>query len=112
LRIHEHVRIAQLLADWIDASPDFERMAPTPFSLVCLRARPQGMDDEAPLDVLNERLLNRINATGRFFLSHTRLQGKYTLRIAIGNIRTTELDIRELWDTLQQYTREEETALG
>jgi len=111
-RIHEHVRIAQLLADWIDASPDFERMAPTPFSLVCLRARPQGMDDEAPLDVLNERLLNRINATGRFFLSHTRLQGKYTLRIAIGNIRTTELDIRELWDTLQQYTREEETALG
>ncbi|TMC20959.1 MAG: amino acid decarboxylase [Chloroflexi bacterium] len=110
-RIHEHVRVAQLLAGWIDASPDFERMAPTPFSLVCLRARPQGMGDEAPLDVLNERLLNRINAAGRFFLSHTRLHGKYTIRVAIGNIRTTELDIRELWVTLQQYVREE-TALG
>jgi aromatic-L-amino-acid/L-tryptophan decarboxylase len=45
--------------------------------------------------------MNRINAAGHFFLSHTKLHGKYTIRIAIGNIRTTEQHVRELWDEIQ-----------
>jgi aromatic-L-amino-acid decarboxylase len=102
-RIREHIRIAQQLAQWIDASPNFERMAPTPFSLVCFRAHPEGIDDEAELEVLNERLLNEINAGGRFFLSHTKLHGAFTLRVAIGNLRTTEQDIRDLWEELQRW---------
>jgi aromatic-L-amino-acid decarboxylase len=100
-RIHEHIRLGQLVANRVDESPDFERMAPTPFSTVCFRAHPQGMDDEVQLDTLNESIMNRINAAGRFFLSHTKLHGKYTLRIAIGNLRTTEQDIRDLWEKLQ-----------
>ena len=99
-RIREHIRLGQLVAQWIDESPHFERLAPTPFSTVCFRAHPQGLDDEAQLDALNERIMNRINATGHFFLSHTKLHGKYTLRIAIGNLRTTEQDVRELWQEL------------
>jgi aromatic-L-amino-acid decarboxylase len=101
-RIREHCRLAQLLADWLDASPYFERMAPTPFSLICLRAHPQGMDNEEQLNALNERLMNRVNTTGRFFLSHTKLRGKYTIRVAIGNLRTGEQDIRDLWAELQE----------
>lgn len=105
-RIHEHIRLGQLIARWVDESPDFERMAPTPFSTVCFRAHPQSMDDEVQLDTLNERIMNRINAAGRFFLSHTKLHGKYTIRIAIGNLRTTEQDIRKLWEELQVSLKE------
>src|SRR6266567_6883 len=100
-RIHEHIRLAQLVARWIDESPHFERLAPAPFSTVCFRAHPRGMDDEAQLDALNERIMNRINSVGHFFLSHTKLHGKFTIRIAIGNLRTTEQDIRNLWEELQ-----------
>jgi aromatic-L-amino-acid decarboxylase len=100
-RIHEHIRLAQMLRRWIEASPDFELMAPVPFSLVCFRAHPRGLDDEAELDALNERIMNQINTAGSFFLSHTKLHGKFTIRVAIGNLRTTEQDIRDLWDTFQ-----------
>jgi aromatic-L-amino-acid decarboxylase len=100
-RIREHIRLGQLVAQWVDEAPDFERMAPTPFSTVCFRVHPRGMDDEAALESLNERIMNRINATGHFFLSHTKLRGKYTIRIAIGNLRTTEQDVRNLWQELQ-----------
>jgi aromatic-L-amino-acid decarboxylase len=100
-RIHEHIRLGQLVAEWVCESPNFELMAPTPFSTVCFRAHPTGLDDEALLDALNERIMNNINAAGHFFLSHTRLHGKFTIRIAIGNVRTAEQDIRELWEAIQ-----------
>lgn len=101
-RIREHMRLAQLLVGWIDASPDFERMAPTPFSLVCFRAHPRDIDDEAQLNDLNERIMTQINEAGRFFLSHTKLHDHYTIRVAIGNLRTTEQDIRDLWTEIQR----------
>lgn len=110
-RIHEHIRLGHLVASWVDASPDFELMAPTPFSTVCFRAHPQGIDNEAELDALNERVLNHINAMGHFFLSHTKLHGKYTIRIAIGNLRTTEQDVRNLWDEIQAALSDEVKAL-
>jgi aromatic-L-amino-acid decarboxylase len=80
----------------VDADPDFERLAPAPFSTVCFRARPRGRSEET-LDELNAALLAAVNATGRIFLSHTRLRGRYTLRLAIGNIRTGEAHVREAW---------------
>jgi aromatic-L-amino-acid decarboxylase len=100
-RIREHVRLGQLFAQWVDGSQEFERIAPTPFSTVCFRAHPRGMDDESPLDALNERMMNRINTHGRFFLSHTKLNGKFTIRVAIGNLHTTEPDLQDLWQELQ-----------
>jgi aromatic-L-amino-acid/L-tryptophan decarboxylase len=111
-RIHEHNRLAQLVAKWVDESPDFERMAPTPFSTICLRAHQQGINDEALLEMLNERIMNRINAAGHFFLSHTKLHGQYTIRIAIGNIRTTEQYMRELWDEIQAALAQEMKELA
>ena len=100
-RIHEHIRLGQLFAGWVDDSPAFERMAPTPFSTVCFRAHPHGIDDDQQLEALNEHILNYINAEGHFFLSHTKLHGQFTIRVAIGNLRTTERHIKELWMVLQ-----------
>lgn len=100
-RIHEHIRLGQLVRQWVEEASNFEIMAPTPFSTVCFRAHPKGMDDETQLELLNEHIMNRINATGRFFLSHTKLHGQYTIRIAVGNLRTTEEDVRALWGEIQ-----------
>jgi aromatic-L-amino-acid decarboxylase len=70
------------------------------------------LDDERLLETLNERIMNRLNAGGRFFLSHTKLHGQFTLRVAIGNLRTTEGLIRELWDALQSALATELRGVG
>jgi aromatic-L-amino-acid decarboxylase len=106
------MRWAQTLVEWIDDDPDFQRIAPTPFSTVCFRAQPHDLRERAEsgdtderieeyLDTLNECLLSRLNASGRLFLSHTRLRGRYTLRFAIGNIRTTEAHVRRAWEEIE-----------
>ena len=99
--IREHIRLAQLFAGWIDASSGFERMAPAPLSAVCFRAHPPEMRDETELETLNARLLEAVNATGEIFLSHTKLSGRYTLRLAIGNMHTQERHISRAWLLLQ-----------
>jgi aromatic-L-amino-acid/L-tryptophan decarboxylase len=90
--VREHVRLAELFAGWVDADPDWELVAPQRFSLVVFRLR--GSDEE------NEALLRRVNRSGEIFISHTRLDGRYVLRFAIGNARTTEDDVRRGWKAL------------
>src|SRR5437868_7348515 len=102
-RIREHCRLAQLFTRWVEESSDWERLAPVPFSLVCFRACPRiaGEADDARaarLDALNASVMNNVNATGEIFLSHTRLHDQFTLRLAIGNIRTTEANVRRAWE--------------
>jgi aromatic-L-amino-acid decarboxylase len=112
-RLAEHIRLARLFASWIDASAEFERVAPVPFSVVCFRARPwlppSGGSSIDPLggssidaDALNERILEAVNSTGEIFISHTRLNGRYTLRLAIGNLHTTEQHVRRAWELVQK----------
>jgi aromatic-L-amino-acid decarboxylase len=93
-RIREHVRLAALFEEWIRADPGWEVVAPRHFSLVCFR--------RTGTDELNERLLERVNASGEVFLSHTRLGGRYVLRLAVGSFRTTEDDVRLAWDVLRR----------
>jgi aromatic-L-amino-acid decarboxylase len=100
-RIREHVRLAQQLAGWMRDEPGWEVMAPVPFSLVVFRHAPDGLDD-AETDAHNERVLAAVNATGRAFISHTRVRGRIALRLAIGNLRTTEAHVRAAWDLLRQ----------
>jgi aromatic-L-amino-acid decarboxylase len=98
-RLSEHMRLARLFAGWVDADADFERLAPVPFSVVCFRARPRGRDwSEAELETLNQRLLDAMNATGEVFLSHTKLNGRFTLRLAVGNLRTEERHVARAWE--------------
>lgn len=100
-RIREHIRLGQQFAAWVDAHPGFERLAPAPFSTVCFRAHPRGASEEE-LERLNAALLEAVNATGRAYLSHTRVHGKFTLRLAVGNLRTTEAHVRAAWELLQR----------
>lgn len=109
-RIREHCRLAKQFASWVEADPDWELLAPLPLALVCFRACPRV---EAPnesarnarLNVLNEAIMHGVNATGKALLSHTKLNDKLTLRLSIGNIRTTEKHVRQVWDLLKEQLR-------
>ena len=103
-RIREHCRLARVFASWIDESGDWELLAPVPLGLVCFRARPASVDP-AKLDALNESIMHGVNASGRALLSHTRLNDKLTLRLSIGNIRTTERHVRQVWELLSEQLR-------
>ena len=103
-RLAEHIRLAKLFEQWVNAHPDFTLAAPVPFSVVCFRAL--GSDE------LNEQLLERINASGEVFLSHTKLDGRFVLRLAIGNLRTTEAHVARAWTLIQQHTHALHGALG
>jgi aromatic-L-amino-acid decarboxylase len=92
-RIREAVRLAELFETWVTETPGWEVVAPRRFSLVCFRRA--GSDDE------NERILERANGSGEIFISHTKLDGRYVLRLAIGNARTTEDDVRRAWEVLR-----------
>ncbi len=107
-RIDAHCRMAADLAAQVDADPDFERLAPVPFSTVCLRWRPAelvGREDDpevrARLDAANERLMAAVNASGEIFLSHTRLQDRFAIRVAIGNLRTEPRHVAHAWALLR-----------
>jgi aromatic-L-amino-acid decarboxylase len=93
-RLREHVRLASLFEGWVRQEPGWEVTAPRHFSLVCFRF--VGSDEE------NERLLERVNDSGEVFLSHTRFADRYQLRLAVGNFRTTEEDVRVAWDVLRR----------
>jgi len=92
--LREALRLAQLLKSLVESDSDFELAAPVPLSLVCFRHR-AGND-------FNRRLLAKINASGKAFLSHTVLNGNFVLRFAIGNFQTDENDIRETWNLIQE----------
>jgi aromatic-L-amino-acid decarboxylase len=92
-RIREDLRLAELFEGWVRDEPGWVLCAPRHFSLVCFRKT--GSDEE------NEALLERVNASGEMFISHTRLHDRYVLRLALGNVRTTEGDVRRAWDVLR-----------
>ncbi len=109
-RIREHCRLAKLFASWVEADPNWELMAPLPLALVCFRACPrlEGVDPsarDARLDVLNEAIMHGVTATGKALLSHTKLHDKLTLRLSIGNIRTEEKHVRQVWDLLNEQLK-------
>jgi aromatic-L-amino-acid decarboxylase len=105
-RLAEHMRLARLFASWVDESPEFERVAPVPFSVVCFRAVPPGLTDELAVDAFNERLMEAVNRSGEIFVSHTRLNGRFVIRLAIGNLHTTEAHVRLAWDRFRDEFRE------
>ena len=100
-RLREHCRLARLFASWVEASPDFELMAPVPFALVCFRLKPAAVAEDQ-LNDLNERIMNEINASGEVYLSHTKLNGKFTLRLSVGSIRVEERHIEKVWNILNE----------
>lgn len=100
-RLRDHVALAGEFAGWVENEAEWEVLAPHPFSVVCFRFAPQGVSPEG-LDALNAALLNAVNAGGEVFLSHAKIDGRYALRLAIGNMRTTREDVATAWTALRR----------
>ncbi len=86
------------------AEPGWEILAPHPLSVVCFRYAPPGLD-EAALEALNASIMHAVNATGEVFISHTKIDGRYALRLAIGNLRTQRSDVEHAWEILKREAR-------
>jgi aromatic-L-amino-acid decarboxylase len=101
-RLRRHIDLARSCAEWVDDDTSFERLAPTRFSVVVFRVRPAGETDEERIDDLNTKVLQRLNDSGEVFLSHTRVGGRYALRLAVGNIRTTATHVARAWQLARE----------
>jgi aromatic-L-amino-acid/L-tryptophan decarboxylase len=100
--IRDHIQFGHDLAGWVDAEPGFDRLAPAPLALVCLRHVPPSLaGDEVALATHNARVLARVNATGKVHLTHTTLGGKYAIRVAIGAFRTERRHVEEVWQLIR-----------
>lgn len=100
-RLREHVRLARSFRGWLEADPSFEIAAPSPLSVVCFRLRFPGID-ALEAERRNQAVLDAVNATGEAFLSSTKLAGRTTLRLAVGNVRTEERHVRRAYELLRE----------
>jgi len=92
--IRRHVELAQQFAAWVSAHPDFEIAAPAPFNLICFR--------HTGGDEINQRILERLNRSGKLYLSHTVLDGRYTLRLCVGQTHTEARHVQAAWQQIQE----------
>ncbi|MBE0461163.1 MAG: aminotransferase class V-fold PLP-dependent enzyme [Candidatus Aminicenantes bacterium] len=102
--IREHIRLAQMFKDWVKSHEYFELMAPVPLSVVCFRLNDGRGEEE--LNEINKEFHERINQTGKIFLTHTALKGKYVLRMVIGTRTTEERNVREAWGLILEKAKE------
>jgi aromatic-L-amino-acid decarboxylase len=112
--IRGHLALASALRDQVGADPDWEILAPMPFATLCVRWRPATLADRTfereiaeHLDRANNEIMNAVNKTGEAFLSHTRLGGRFTIRIAIGNLRTEARHVERAWELLRAAAAEQ-----
>jgi len=127
-RLREFVRLANLFADWINSDNGFELVAPVSMGVVCFRyigsdpvfagSHPSpsacpavapyltGRPNESDLDALNSEIVERINASGRAYLTQTKLHGRTVMRIGLGNVLTTEKHLGEAWEMIQETAKQ------
>jgi aromatic-L-amino-acid decarboxylase len=98
-RIRDHLRLAKLFARWLRDDERFELSAPVVMGVVCFRFK--ASDDESKIDIINSKIVERINASGRAYLTQTKLHGRTVMRIGLGNVLTTEQHLRNVWEMIQ-----------
>jgi aromatic-L-amino-acid decarboxylase len=103
-KIRKHLHIANNFKHKVQNSTDFELMAPAPLNTVCFRYHPPGLHDQQKLNELNEELLGQIQEQGEFFLTHTKLDGQFTIRAVLGNTRLEQRHADELWMHLKELS--------
>ena len=99
-KIRNHLNYAIKLNNMIQENPHFELMAPVPLNTVCFRFHPLGLNDEGSLNRLNKKLLQELNNTGKLYLTHTKVNGKYTLRMVTAQTNVTENHVLNAWKTI------------
>jgi aromatic-L-amino-acid decarboxylase len=102
-RLREHHRLAALFARWVTETPNFALAAPQRMGIVCFRFEPRELD-VVHADRLNAEIVERVNASGRAYLTHTRLRGRTCMRVGIGNIATTEEHLRSVWELVRDQS--------
>ncbi len=107
-KIRAQLELARGLAAEIESSGDFEILAPLPLNVICFRHHPKGMDDLEKLNAVNEQLLERLNATGKIYLTHTKLGGVYTMRMVIAQTQVNEEDVRAAWGLIKEMASGED----
>ena len=106
--LRNHIAMAKAFASWVRDDPDFELAAPPALGLVCFRWQPAGTDaDQGALNEANESLLAAVNATGRVHLTHTRLDGRYVIRLSVGQLTTELADVEEAWRLFLEKAKEQ-----
>ena len=111
-KLRQNIAWAEELAGWVRESEDFELLAPVTVNTVCFRYRPgvgrqdgvsagDGTDSEEELEKLNKALLDEVNATGRIYMTHTKLGDRFTLRLSIGQTQTERRHVVEAWDCIR-----------
>jgi aromatic-L-amino-acid decarboxylase len=103
-KIRYHIRIAAQLSEMISKEADFEILAPVLFSLVCFRYNPSGYNEDQ-INALNEKLNHQLNDSGRIYLSHTVLNGRYTLRMVTAQTNVTLEHVKKAWDLIKKTAR-------
>jgi aromatic-L-amino-acid decarboxylase len=98
-RIREHLRLAKLFAEWVEGDKRFELAAPVMMGVVCFRFVGAASDK---IDNLNTKMVERINTSGRGYITQTKLRGQTVMRIGLGNVLTTEQHLRNVWELVQQ----------
>jgi len=106
-KVRYHIQIANTLASWIRDEPDFEILAPVNFSVVCFRYNPSGTDHKQ-LNHINEAINHKLNDSGELYLTHTVLNGKYTLRMVTAQTNVTLEHVKRAWDTIRETARKSE----
>jgi aromatic-L-amino-acid decarboxylase len=105
-RIRHHCQLARTFAGWVNAEgKGWQVCAPVPFSTICFRHVPEGETDEQDIAEHNAAIMARVNESGKVFISHTKLGDQYVLRVAIGNLRTTEATLATAWSLLRSAGR-------
>src|SRR5205814_4657457 len=108
-RIREHLRLAKLFARWLRDDERFELSAPVMMGVVCFRFKTA--DDESKIDIINGKIVERINASGRAYLTQTKLHGRTVMRIGLGNVLTTEEHLLNVWEMIQLIADEVDRAV-
>ncbi|HWN65414.1 MAG TPA: aminotransferase class I/II-fold pyridoxal phosphate-dependent enzyme [Candidatus Binatus sp.] len=109
-RIRDHLRLAKLFTSWLRDDVRFELWAPVVMGVVCFRFKVG--DDESKIDIINSKIVEGINASGRAYLTQTKLHGRTVMRIGLGNVLTTEEHLRNVWKMIQRTADEVDRAVG
>jgi aromatic-L-amino-acid decarboxylase len=104
-RLREQLKLAKRAVAWIEEADDFEILAPVPLNLICFRYHPDSIDDPDQLDTLNQRLLEELNASGKIYLTHTKLRGTYCLRLSIAQTEVSIEHVERAWELIQETAR-------